>query len=368
MLVAVLEKLLTHHSLSQHEAHDVLRHVLNGDASDAQIAGLLMALAMKGETVDELVGFARAMREQAAVIEPPVVPQASGPPRGGALTEGRKHGWRLVDTCGTGGNPRKTFNISTAAAFVTAAAGVPVAKHGNRSHTSRSGSADVMAALGVNLEMPVSQLGRCLQEVGIAFFYAPLLHTAMRNVQPARRALQVRTIFNLLGPLTNPAGAEAQVVGVPHAALLGKMASALRDLGVQRAFVVHGEDGLGELTTTALTQVAEIEGKELRTYTVDARDFGIPRATPDSLAGGDADENAQVLKEIFQGRTGPKRDVVVLNTAAALLAGNRVASLADGIELAVDVIDSGVVMTKVQQLIAFSRSSAAEAASQSGTQ
>src|SRR5271157_3053261 len=283
MILDVLHRIAVHRqSLSREEAHAVMTEVLTGQCSDAQIAALLVALHMKGETVEEIVGFAEAIRAAATPLELHTnsVLDASGTGRDA-----------LVDTCGTGGDASGTFNISTATAFVAAGAGVRVAKHGNRSVTSKCGSADVMEALGVNIHLPPARLAACLEQVGIAFLFAPAMHSAMKYVQPARRELRLRTVFNLLGPLTNPAHASAQVVGVYSADLVEKLAEALSELGLRRALVVHGRDGLDEITISGPTKIAEVRDGSVRTYEVTPEEFGLRSAPLEAIAGGDAAQN-----------------------------------------------------------------------------
>src|SRR6202522_1961627 len=280
MITDALQRIANHRqSLAREEARAVMTEVLAGQCSDAQIAALLVALHMKGETVEEIVGFAEAIRAAATPLElqANAVLDASGTGRDA-----------LVDTCGTGGDTSGTFNISTAAAFVVAGAGVRVAKHGNRSITSKCGSADVMEALGVNIAMPPAQTAACLEQVGIAFLFAPAMHSAMKHVQTARRELRLRTVFNLLGPLTNPARATCQVVGVYSADLVEKLAEALNMLGLRRALVVHGSDGLDEITITAPTRIAEVRDGHVHSYDVTPEEFDLPRATLEDIAGGDA--------------------------------------------------------------------------------
>src|ERR1700731_1782464 len=275
-------------SLTRSEARDVMAEVLGGKCPDAQIAGLLVALYMKGETVEEIVGFAEAIRAAAA-------PLGLRPNHTVEVSDTQRDA--LVDTCGTGGDASGTFNISTATALVVAGAGVRVAKHGNRSVTSKCGSADVMEALGVDISLPPERLTACLEEVGIAFLFAPAMHSAMQHVQSARRQLRLRTVFNLLGPLTNPAHASGQVVGVYSAALVEKLAEALSMLGLHRALVVHGLDGLDEVTITAPTRIAEVREGTVRTYEVTPEEFGINRGTLDDISGGDAVANADIITQ-----------------------------------------------------------------------
>jgi len=348
MILDVLHRIANHRqSLSREEAHAVMTEVLSGQCSDAQIAALLVALHMKGETVEEIVGFAEAMRAAATPLELRAhsVLDASGTDRDA-----------LVDTCGTGGDTSGSFNISTATAFVVAGAGVRVAKHGNRSVTSKCGSADVMEALGVNIAMPPAQAAACLEQVGIAFLFAPAMHSAMKHVQTARRELHLRTVFNLLGPLTNPARATCQIVGVYSAELVEKLAEALSMLGLRRALVVHGSDGLDEITITGPTRIAEVREGQVRSYEITPEEFGLPRATLDEISGGDASRNAMLIREVLSGKKSARRDVVLLNAAAALVAAGRADHLRDAVPLAAEAIDSGAAQRKLEALIKFSNS------------
>jgi anthranilate phosphoribosyltransferase len=331
-------------SLTREEARTVMTEVFSGNATDAQIAALLVALHMKGESVEEIVGFAEAMR---AAAEPFPLHHDSTLAVSGTGREA------LVDTCGTGGDARGTFNISTATAFVVAGSGVRVAKHGNRSLSSRCGSADVMEALGVKISLPTAALAACLEEVGIVFLFAPAMHSAMKYVQPARRELRLRTIFNLLGPLTNPARASAQVVGVYSLDLVEKVAEALSRLGVHRALVVHGLDGLDEITITGPTRIAEVREGNVRTYEVTPEEFGIKRGRLEDISGGDAQGNAAIIREILAGKKSSRRDVVLLNAAAALVASGRAERLADALPLAAQSIDSGAAAAKLEALVQF---------------
>jgi len=345
MIVDALHRIANHRqSLSREEARLVMAQVLAGKCTDAQIAALLVALHMKGETVDEIVGFAEAIRAAAVPLglPPSHTVDVSGTERDA-----------LVDTCGTGGDASGTFNISTAAALVVAGAGVRVAKHGNRSVTSKCGSADVMEALGVNINLPPARLATCLKEVGIAFLFAPAMHSAMQHVQSARRQLRLRTVFNLLGPLTNPAHASAQVVGVYSAALVEKLAEALSMLGLRRALVVHGLDGLDEITITGATRIAEVREGRVRTYEVTPEEFGMDRGTLDEISGGDATANAVIIVEILGGEKSARRDVVLLNAAAALVAAARADHLRDALPLAAKSIDSGSAAGKLEALVRF---------------
>jgi len=335
VLPGALHRIVTRRqSLTRQEAEEVMSEILRGTATDAQIAGFLIALAMKGETVEEIVGFAQAIRSAA-----PPWPAANSA--------------NLVDTCGTGGDTSGTLNISTAAALVAAGAGAPVAKHGNRSVSSKCGSADVMEALGVKLSLPPDRLNACLNEVGIAFLYAPALHSAMKFVQTARRELKVRTVFNVLGPLTNPARAAAQVVGVYSVDLVDKLAEALSMLGLRRALVVHGNDGLDEITISTTTRIAELRDGQVRTYEVSPEEFGLRRAPLSEIAGGDAATNAAIVRRILRGEKSARRDVVLLNAAAALVASGGYDSLASAMPVAAEAIDSGAALAKLEALAKF---------------
>lgn len=345
MIVDVLHRIANHRqSLSREEARGVMSEVLSGECTDAQIAALLVGLHMKGETVEEIVGFAEAIRQAAAPL--PVR-------RNSTVDVSGTERDALVDTCGTGGDASGTFNISTATALVVAGAGVRVAKHGNRSVTSQCGSADVMEALGVNIDLPPARLAACLDEVGIAFLFAPAMHSAMKYVQPARRELRLRTVFNLLGPLTNPAHASAQVVGVYSAELVEKLAEALSMLGLHRALVVHGNDGLDEITITTSTRVAEVRQGTMRSYEITPEEFGFIRAGADEICGGDAAANAAIIRELLGGKRSAKRDIVLLNAAAALVAAGRVDHLSEALPLAVQSIDSGAAAARLDALVRF---------------
>jgi len=331
-------------SLSREEARAVMSEILAGKYSDAQIAAFLVALHMKGETVEEIVGFAEAIR---AAATPLSIHENSMVDVSGTGREA------LVDTCGTGGDASGTFNISTAAAFVAAGSGVRTAKHGNRSLTSKCGSADVIEALGVNINLSPERLAACLADLGIVFLYAPAMHSAMKHVQNARRELRLRTVFNLLGPLTNPAQASAQVVGVYSVELVDKLAEALSMLGLQRAMVVHGLDGLDEITITGPTRIAEVRGGAVRSYEVTPEEFGLARAPIQKIAGGDAAENATIIREVLAGKKSPRRDVVLLNTAAALVVAGKADRLQQAIPLAAKSIDSGAAAGKLEALVRF---------------
>src|SRR6202051_3964037 len=355
MILDALHRISNHgQSLARAEAREVMVEVLAGNCTDAQISALLVALRLKGETVEEIVGFAEAIRGAATPL-PISVPGAedsgaldlSGTGRD-ALAESS-----LVDTSGTGGDACGTFNISTATAFVTAGAGVRVAKHGNRSISSKCGSADVMEALGVNIQLSPERAAQCLREVGICFLYAPDLHSSMKQVQKVRRELRLRTMFNLLGPLTNPANASGQVVGVYALEMVEKLAEALSMLGLHRALVVHGLDGLDEITITGRTRVAEARDGSVRSYEVDPEEFGMKRATLADISGGDAAENAAIVREVLSGKKSERRDVVVLNSAAALVAAGGVDLLGGGVPMAATSIDSGAAAEKLAGLASF---------------
>ena len=345
MITDVLQRIANQReSLTREEARAVMMEVFSGSATDAQIAALLVALHMKGETVEEIVGFAEAIRAAADPL--PIHANSTVD----VSDTGRD---ALVDTCGTGGDASGTFNISTATAFVVAGAGVRVAKHGNRSLSSKCGSADVMEALGVKISLPSAVLAACLEEVGMVFLFAPAMHSAMKYVQPARRELRLRTVFNLLGPLTNPAGASAQVVGVYSLDLVEKLAEALSVLGLHRALVVHGLDGLDEITITGPTRIAEVRDGKVRTYEVTPQEFGMKPARLEDISGGDAQANAAMIAEILDGKESPRRDVVLLNAAAALVAAGRADHLVDALPLAAQSIDSGAAAAKLKALVEF---------------
>jgi anthranilate phosphoribosyltransferase len=321
--------------LSAQEAADVMRQIMSGEATPAQIGAYLIALRMKGETVDEIAGSARVMREMATPIrvDDPLV----------------------VDTCGTGGDRQGTFNISTTAAFVVAGGGVTVAKHGNRAVSGRSGSADVLSALGVNVELPPAGVEACVNEIGVGFLFAPLFHGAMRHAIGPRREIGVRTLFNILGPLTNPAAASIQVLGVYDAALTDTLARVLVALGSRHCFVVHGSDGLDEITTTGPSRVAEGQGGKVGAYQLDPGEVGIRRASPADLKGGDAAQNAAITRKILDGEKGPQRDIVLLNAAPAFVAAGKAGNIKQGIAVAAEAIDSGAAAEKLARLVEASR-------------
>ncbi len=332
--------------LSRDESESVMRGIMSGAATDAQIASFLTALRMKGETVEELTGFALVMREKAARVRPraDVAAALSGTERE-----------MLVDTCGTGGDTTGSFNISTATAFVIAGAGIRVAKHGNRSVSSLCGSADVVEALGIRVDLSAESVARCIDEAGIGFLYAPLLHDAMRYVMLARREMKIRTVFNLLGPLCNPAGANAQVLGVYGERLTETMAQVLCDLGTRRALVVHGSDGLDEITITGESKISEVRDGKIRTYYVTPEDFGLQRAPLAQIRGGDAARNAEIIRDLLSGAPGATRDVVLLNASAGLVVGGKSESMRQAIVLARASIDSGEALRRLEQLVCLTR-------------
>ena len=345
-------------SLNREESRSVMTDVLAGRCTDAQIAGLLVALRIKGETVDEIVGFAEAIRTAAAPLpiertKPSDAIDVSGTGRD-ALSESDRDS--LIDTSGTGGDASGTFNISTATALVTAGAGVRVAKHMNRSISSKCGSADVVEALGINIQLTPERAAQCLREIGICFLYAPNLHPAMKQVQGVRRELRMRTMFNLLGPLTNPARASGQVVGVYSLELVEKLAEALSMLGLRRALVVHGLDGLDEITITGVTRVAETREGSVHSYEIEPEEFDMGRGSLTDISGGDAIQNAAIIRAVLGGEKSPRRDVVLLNAAAALVAAGRADHIAQAVPIAAKSIDSGAAADKMDSLARFSSS------------
>lgn len=336
MIKEALARIVTGNDLTMDEAKEVMEEIMQGQATPAQIAAFITGLRMKGETAEEIAGCAQAMRENAIRVKP-------------------KHNV-VVDTCGTGGDSSGTFNISTTVAFVAAGAGLAVAKHGNRSVSSKCGSADLLQAFGVNLELNVEQVARCIDEVGIGFLFAPLLHPAMKHALGPRQEIGLRTIFNILGPLCNPAGTSRQLLGVYSSDLTDLMAEVLRALGAEHAFVVHGADGLDELSTTGSNKVSQVYNGRVETYYLDPQQLGLSRARLADLAGGTAEDNAAMTKAILLGERGPKRDVVLLNAAAVLVAGGMAQDFEDGLLQAAEAIDSGNARMKLDQLVEFSRS------------
>lgn len=330
----IIARLVQRQDLTRTEAATAMAALMTGEATPAQVAGFLVALQMKGETVEEITGLAETMRAMATQV-----------------TVGRRP---LIDTCGTGGDHSGTFNISTTAAFVAAGAGIAVAKHGNRSATSHCGSADVLEALGVNIDANANQVGRCIDKIGIGFLFARTLHTAMRHVAGPRTELRVRTIFNILGPLTNPAGACGQVIGVFDSRLVEPLAHVLANLGSRHAFVVSGLDGLDEITLAGPTLVAEAKSGQVRTYEMEPAPLGLKTAPREAVMGGNAARNAGILKEVLQGKAGPHRDIVLINAAPAIMAGCGAEDWPEGIRKAAESIDSGAAWSTCESLIAES--------------
>jgi anthranilate phosphoribosyltransferase len=334
-LLPYLNRVVGRENLSAGDAEAAMQIILGGEATHAQIASFLTALKMKGETSDELVGFARAMRRIAAPVEHGLGAEA------------------LLDTCGTGGDGANTFNISTVAAFVVAGAGVHVAKHGNRSISSQCGSADLLEAWGVDIAMPAERAARAIREIGIGFLFAPAVHSAMKHAQPVRTDLKMRTAFNLLGPLTNPAGANAQLAGAPSPEAAELIAHALATLGLKRGFVVHGHDGLDEITTTGATTAWEIREGKAEKRILEPADFGLRVARAEDLRGGDRERNREIADGVLAGKPGAARDIVMANAAAALVAAGKAETFLEGMAIALVSIDSGAAKRKVAELAAF---------------
>jgi anthranilate phosphoribosyltransferase len=326
-----VQKLTQHQSLTKEEAKDAISRIFT-TATDAEIAAFLIALKMKGEAVEEIAGLAEGMRSAAKTIHPKV--------KG-----------TLIDTCGTGGDSQNTINISTAAAIITAAAGIPVAKHGNYSITSQSGSADVLKALGVTIDLPPEKVEESIEKTGIGFMLAPIFHPSMKRVAGVRRDLGVRTVFNILGPLTNPAGAKTQLIGCFDPALCKKLAAALKLLGTKRALIVHGA-GLDEITTTGTTHITELNNDEITSYTLKPEEVGIPHASIKDLRGGTPQDNAKDIIKILLGEKGAKRDIIALNAAAAIMTGGRAEDLKEGLSIAEETIDSGRALEKLREFVA----------------
>jgi anthranilate phosphoribosyltransferase len=339
MIQQALARLLDGHDLSREDARAVMSSIMSGEATPAQIAGFLIALRAKGETADEIAGCAEAMREHVLPVRP------------------RRDD--LVDTAGTGGDGARTINISTAAALVAAAAGAGVAKHGNRAVSSASGSADVLEALGFNLELAPERVARSIDELGFGFLFAPTHHPAMRHAAPVRRELGARTVFNVLGPLTNPAGARAQVVGVYAPELVRTIAEVLAQLGARRAFVVHGAGGIDELSPAGPNFLCEVVDGGVRTRNIDPLEFGVERCEPAALRGGSPAENAAAIRAVFAGENGGRRSAILLNAAGAIAAGGHAEDLREGLELAREAVDSGAAGERLEQLIAFTQEEAA---------
>jgi anthranilate phosphoribosyltransferase len=335
MIQQALQQLLDKRDLTREEAREVMDGVMRGEATPAQIGGFLIALRLKGETADEIAGCAEAMRAHVLPVQP-------------ARTD-------LVDTAGTGGDGAHTLNISTAAALVAAAAGAAVAKHGNRAVSSASGSADVLEALGFELEQPPERIAQSIDELGFGFMFAPTHHPAMRHAAPVRRELATRTVFNVLGPLTNPAGARAQVVGVYAPELVRTLADVLSRLGARRAFVVHGAAGIDELSPAGPNLVGEVVDGDVRMREIDPLELGVPRCAPEELTGAGPEENAREIRAIFEGANGGRRNAILLNAAGAIAAGGHAKDLAEGLGYAREALDSGAAAKRLDELVAFSK-------------
>ncbi|HXD46899.1 MAG TPA: anthranilate phosphoribosyltransferase [Pseudolabrys sp.] len=330
---ALIAKVATGASLTREEAASAFDRMMSGEATPSQMGGLLMALRVRGETVDEITGAVTTMRAKMLGVKAPA---------------------DAIDVVGTGGDASGSYNISTCAAFIVAGAGVPVAKHGNRALSSKSGAADVLQALGVKIDLDSAQVGRCIKEAGIGFMFAPAHHPAMKNVGPTRVELGTRTIFNLLGPLSNPASVRRQMIGTFSRHWIEPMAQVLNNLGSESIWVVHGSDGLDEITTTGSTAVAELKGGKVRTFEISPEDAGLPKAKPDTLRGGDAEHNARALLDVLKGKPGPFRDVALLNAAAALVVAGKAKDLKEGAALAAKSVDSGEAEGRLDRLIAVS--------------
>ena len=335
MIKEAIHMLVNNINLSESEMAECMREIMEGRASDAQIGAFLSALSMKGETVEEITGAAKIMREKATTIRAP---------------EG------VLDTCGTGGDMSHTFNISTTVAFVVAGTGLPVAKHGNRSVSSRSGSADVLEALGVKIDLPPGKVEQCLFDTGFGFLFAPLFHPAMKYAIGPRREMGIRTIFNILGPLTNPAGAKRQILGVFADRLTERLAMVLGNLGAIHAMVVHGEDGLDEVSVTDKTKVSRWKDSEIDNFSIAPEDFGIWRTTIDHIRGGNKEDNAAITISILKGEKSPKRDIVLMNSAVALVVGGKTEDFKDAFSIAADSIDSGMALKKLEEVKRVSNS------------
>lgn len=334
MIKKAIEKIVEKINLTEKEMGEVFSEIMSGGSTGAQIGAFLAALRMKGETVGEITGAAKVMRKKSARIDA---------------------GKDLIDTCGTGGSLIDTFNISTIVAFVVSGAGLKVAKHGNRAASGCCGSADVLEELGIDLDAPPKTVARCIREIGIGFIYAPLFHKAMKHASGPRKEIGIRTIFNILGPLSNPANAKSQVLGVYDAALTEVMAGVLKNLGLRRAMVVHGSDGLDEITISGSTKITELKGGKVRTYRVTPEKFGIKRSRLDCLKGGNTAENADIVLSILEGERSPRRDVVLVNASAALVCGGKAKDFREGVKLAAESIDSGKALDKLLKLIKFTK-------------
>ncbi|MFC1555552.1 anthranilate phosphoribosyltransferase [candidate division KSB1 bacterium] len=336
MIKEAIQKVVKFESLSHNEAADSMKYIMDGNATEAQVSALITALRMKGETVDEISGFAATMRSKSTHI--------------------RINDDKAVDTCGTGGDGKHTLNVSTISAFVAAGAGITVAKHGNRSVSSKCGSADLLSALGVKIDISPEKVEECIDKAGIGFLFAPMLHKAMRYAVNPRKEIAIRTVFNILGPLTNPARVKNQLLGVFDAKLTEPLANVLLQLGSERAFVVHGNDGLDEISVSDSTTISELKNGRVDTYSVSPEDFGIERHSIDEITGGEAEENKNIAERILQGEKGAGRDIIIMNAAAAISASDPKITLIEGAALAIESIDSGKAMDKVKQLIDVSNS------------
>lgn len=336
MLKSAIQKLVEGKNLCENEIMDAMNCIMEGNATEAQIGSFITALRIKGETIEEITGCAKVMREKATRIVPNVD--------------------YFIDIVGTGGDGTNTFNISTAAAFVACGGGITVAKHGNRSVSSKSGAADVLEALGINIALTPLEVKECIEKIGIGFMFAPTFHKSMKHAAGPRRELGIRTIFNILGPLTNPANAKGQVLGVFDGKLTNPLANVLLNLGLERAMVLHGMDGMDEISTTSSTMVSEVRDGKIINYEIIPENFGIERVSKSDLYGANAQENSEIIESIFNGEKGPKRDIVLINAAAALYVGKIVDSIEDGMSLAKQVIDSGKAMEKLNSLRKFSTS------------
>lgn len=345
MIKEAIAKIVLRQDMAEAEAIEVMTEIMTGQATEAQIASFITALRMKGETIEEITGCAKVMREYATPIRPRC---AAVDIERDEINLDRE---TIIDTCGTGGDKTNTFNVSTTAAFIAAGAGLRVAKHGNRAVSSQCGSADVLSALGVNLEVTPQKVEECIDAIGIGFLYAPLLHGAMKYAIGPRRQIGIRTIFNVLGPLTNPAGARAQVLGVYDARLTDVLAKVLLHLGSEHAFIVHGKDAMDEISITGETQISELKDGRVETFTVAPEDFGLRRAALRDIAGGNAAENADIIRRILSGEKGPRRDIACLNAAAAIAAGSKASTIKAGLVLAYEAIDSGKAKEKLVRLV-----------------
>jgi anthranilate phosphoribosyltransferase len=330
MIRESIDTVVSGQSLSMEDASSVMREIMEGEATPAQLGAFLTALALKGETTQEIAGMARVMREMALQV---------------------KVDGELIDTVGTGGDGKNTFNISTATAFVAAGAGLKVAKHGNRAASGSCGSADVLEALGVQIELSPEAVAQCVNEVGVGFMFAPAFHPAMRYAGPVRREIGIRTVFNILGPLTNPAGAQTQLLGVAFQELGGIMAEVLGLLGSHHAMIVHGHGGLDEMSLSGDTSVWEVRGSQVEEWTLHVEDTGLPENTIEAIRGGTKEENAATMRRIFQGEQGPVRDMVLLNSAGVLMVGDKAESIRQGVEMSAGIIDSGTALAKLDQMI-----------------